>query len=217
MRDQLKYPCLIYDLDGTLIDSLKDIAAALNTSRAQFNLPEYSLETIMPMIGHGLKHLVECSFKDDDVDIDVALKRAEEAYRQNPFQHSTIFPGVTDTLKRFQQAGASQYIVSNKPSFLIPAVLDHLKLSHYFTKAFGGDDFEKRKPNPLAIQHILNLEKGFSLNQMLMVGDMAPDLDMARNAGIDSVFCTFGYANASLDANYTINQFSELIQITELC
>ena len=217
MSYQFPYRCIIYDLDGTLIDSRADIAAALNAGRAHFNLSTLSLDEVLPMIGHGLNNLVENGFKGETTSAEAAFPIVEKAYREKPCEHSIPYPGVLEALNYFQENSISQYIVSNKPSVLIPIVLKTLNLSSYFKQAFGADDFPKRKPDPMAIAHILKLEKGLEPSQFLMVGDMSPDIEIAQRAGIDSAFCSYGYSPSPIPATYCLQQFSDLTKINKLC
>lgn len=217
MTSRFPYHLVIYDLDGTLIDSRQDIAAALNHARQHFKLREFSLDEVLPMIGHGLRHLVECGFANTTIDREHAFQITQKAYQDHPCRFSQPFPGVVETLKKLKDQNIAQYIVSNKPTFLIPSVLQTLDLTQYFKKAFGGEDFSKRKPDPMAIEHILELEKDLKKTDCLMVGDMTPDLEMAKQAGIHSAFCQFGYATSTLQAQYHLTQFSDLINISSPC
>jgi len=217
MLDNFPYSCIVYDLDGTLIDSRKDIAAALNAGRNHFNLKSLHLENILPMIGHGLPNLVEKGFLNEDITVQNALPIVQQFYQDNPTTHTTVYPHVIETLTHFKSAGIQQYILSNKPSFLVPLVLDALNLSCYFKHSYGGEDFPKRKPDPIALRHIISSETSLNSSEFLMVGDMSPDIDMAKNAGIDSAFCQYGYSPTQLDATHQIQHFSDLTKITPLC
>lgn len=217
MKHHFPYRLVIYDLDGTLIDSRQDIAAALNRARSHYGLPEYSLDEVLPMIGHGLRHLVECGFAKTDIDIEQAFQVTKQAYQEYPCRYSKTFPGVIKTLKELKCLGVVQYIISNKPSVLIPSVLQALNLTPFFKKAYGGEDFPKRKPDPMAIEHILSLEPDLNKADCLMVGDMSPDLDMAHRAGIHSVFCEFGYSTTELQADHSLQQFTDLLNLSSLC
>jgi len=217
MPDKFPYRCIVYDLDGTLIDSRADIAAALNAGRAHFDLPAFSLDEVLPMIGHGLNNLVENGFRGETVSVKTALPIVEKAYRERPCEHSVPYSGVIETLAYFQKDNIAQYIVSNKPSCLIPIVLKTLNLASYFKQAFGADDFPRRKPDPMAIFSILELEKNLDPSQVLMVGDMSPDIEIAQRAGIDSAFCSYGYSPTVIATTYCLQQFSDLTQISRLC
>jgi phosphoglycolate phosphatase len=217
MSEIFPYSCVIYDLDGTLIDSRLDIAAALNQARAHFKLPEHNLDDVMPMIGHGLRHLVECGFANSEINIEQAFEVTKQTYQEQPCRFSKPFPGVLKTLEQLQECGIIQYIVSNKPTFLVPSVLQNLNMTTYFKQAFGGEDFPKRKPNPMAIEYILEQEPKLNKKDLLMVGDMNPDLEMANRAGIDSAFCQFGYATSTLKASHQLQQFSDLLNLTSSC
>ena len=156
-------------------------------------------------------------FENTNIDLNEAISIVKDSYQDNPCEHSTLFEGVAETLKTFHEKGIAQIIISNKPSFLIPLVLEGLGIQNLFLKAYGGEDFPKRKPHPMAVEAVFNLNPKYNHNNVLMVGDMSPDIDMAKNAGIDSVFCAYGYATQPLEATFQIQSFSELENLNIQC
>lgn len=202
---------IIFDLDGTLIDSRADIAAALNTVRAHYNWPALELEAVIPMIGNGLPKLIERGLAGTGIPVDEALPIALEYYREHPSDLTKIYDGVPETLQKLQQRGLPLAIISNKPTALVQPVLQSLKLDAFFDITIGGEDYPERKPSPLAA---LDLAKRWQLpcSSILMVGDMNPDADMATAAGMPFAFCEYGYSAQALASDLQLQHFSQLLE-----
>jgi phosphoglycolate phosphatase len=206
---------IIFDLDGTLIDSRADITAALNHSRQHFSLPEHDLEDVIPMIGKGLPHLIEMGFKDAPQHIEAAIDISTHYYQSCPSKKTIIFSGVVETLKKISDHGIPMAIISNKPSALIGPVLDSLHLSSFFDAAIGGEDYPERKPSPLAA---MDLCKKWNLDphEVAMVGDMSPDMEMAKAAHMPFIFCNYGYSAEKLQAQSYLDEFSDLLSVLSI-
>jgi phosphoglycolate phosphatase len=205
MPPKPKYKAAIFDLDGTLIDSRADISAALNWARSQSGLEELPLEKVLPMIGHGLPSLIKKGFADSPFDPDTKVPLAMEHYLRHPCRFSSLYPGVLETLASLSIPMA---IVSNKPTQLIEPVLQLTSLKPHFELRFGGEDFPHRKPHPAAAVHCCE-HWNLAPEQVLMVGDMEPDADFAKNAGMKFAFCAYGYSSQSIEADHNLNSFSE--------
>jgi len=203
------YQGYIFDLDGTLIDSSGDIAGAINQARSNLGLTALSKEAVLPMIGNGLPTLVERAFADSDIPYSQdLLDLVRRCYLEDPCSSTVIYPGVMATLEVLSSRPLA--IISNKPSELMKPTLTQLGLLHFFDLAIGGEDFPQKKPHPEAALHILARWQ-LSPREVLMVGDMHPDRDLARNAGLRFAHCRYGFLNEALEADHTLHSFQELL------
>lgn len=201
---------VVFDFDGTLFDTREDIADAVNFARRRFGLPELALEEITQMVGYGVQTLTDRAFAGTGVEPSEALPVLMEYYRAFPSVKSRLYPGVAETLPRIQ---ALKAIVSNKPEELVCRMLEQHGLSGQFVRVAGGDTFDRRKPDPLAIE-ILCRQFEVEANEVLVVGDHAPDVEMARSAGAWSVFCRYGFFTVDpVGADFQIGAFPELLGV----
>jgi phosphoglycolate phosphatase len=205
------------DLDGTLIDSAPDIAAALNRRLAAAGLGPLSLTAITRMIGDGAKVLLTRGFAAAGRPLAGAALDAEaEAYiadyERNALVETRPYPGVPETLAALAEAGHTLAVVTNKPAGATRIVLDALGLAGLFAAVAGGDSFAVRKPDP---GHLLGALAALDTPpaDAVMVGDHRNDLLAARGAGVASVYAAFGYGeedHAALGAVAAIDRFADL-------
>ena len=210
---------LIFDLDGTLLDTLPDIARAINDALAKEGYPySFSLEQAKSLIGGGADRLVKKALKEDGDDPEkfAALKKEYmplyEAYQK---EHTKPFPGLEDALRAFQSAGIAMFVVSNKPDALaqivVPAFLPNL-----FQGISGQKEGEAPKPNPSSTLRIIN-RHGLKKSETLYVGDSSFDVDTAHNAGLRSVLVKWGYGFYSDEllgkSDYSVSSPEELISL----
>ncbi|WP_291296488.1 HAD-IA family hydrolase [Elioraea sp.] len=205
------------DLDGTLIDSAPDIAAALNRRLAASGLGPLSLAAITRMIGDGAKVLLTRGFaaagrpiSGPALDDEAAAYIAD--YERNALIETRPYPGVPETLAALADAGHALAVVTNKPAEATRIVLDALGLAGMFATVAGGDSFPVRKPDP---GHLLGALAALDIpsSRAVMVGDHRNDLLAARGAGIASVYAAFGYGeedHAALGAIAAIDRFADL-------
>ena len=129
---------IIFDLDGTLIDSRRDLAAGVNHMRAHYDLSPLSLEMASSYIGDGVRKLVERSLQGADVDLDEAVRINKEYYFSHLTVYTTLYAGVADGLRRLASAGHKLALLTNKPGDPSRAILHHFELDHFFTSIIGG-------------------------------------------------------------------------------
>ena len=189
---------VMIDLDGTLLDTIPDLAAATNLMLESLGRAPLPLETVRTFVGKGIPRLVERALAGDiDGCVDeAAMARAlsvfERFYTQVNGRHTTIYPGVREGLERFRAAGFLLACVTNKAGAFTAPLLERMELAPYFALTVAGDTLPRKKPDPLQLLHACEYF-GVEPPQMLMVGDSVNDVQAARAAGCP-VFCVpYGY------------------------
>jgi phosphoglycolate phosphatase len=214
-----RFDAIVFDLDGTLVETAPDLAGALNHTLGAAGLPAVSVETVRHMIGDGARMLLKRGVAEAGRELDEAeLERWFEALLEHYWHHvadqSLPFPGVTRQLARFRDAGLKLAVCTNKPIRLTEKLLELLDLAQHFDAVLGGDSLAVRKPDP---EHILGTLRaiGSRPERAVMIGDSANDVAAARNAGLPVVVVSFGYtavAPAELGADAVIDHFDELAE-----
>lgn len=206
----LKSLLLIFDLDGTLIDSRADLAAGINHMRAHYDLEPLPVDVIGGYVGDGVRKLVERSLQDAAVDLDEALEINTQYYRANLTVHTTLYPGVAEGLQRLKNAGHQLAVLTNKPGDPSRKILKHFALDHLFAAIIGGGDIAQLKPEPEGIFRCAELA-GVPLERVWMVGDHYTDLLVARNADVKRAFVRYGFGEErGLDPDQYFDSFAEL-------
>lgn len=208
---------LLCDLDGTLVDTVHDLAAALNRLLAEAGLPGRPESEVRRLVGRGAARLVADGFAAAgrplaEADWDQAVKRFLAIYEADPAAHSPPYPGVAATLARLQDAGWRLGVCTNKPQAPAQAILRALDLAPYFDAVGGGDRFPARKPDGAHVHATLEL-MGAEPAAAVLVGDSRIDVMAARDAGIPMVLVTYGYGEpdlASLGPAAVIDRFDAL-------
>lgn len=208
---------VVWDLDGTLVDSAADIAASLNRLLAEQDLPALGDERIRDMIGEGVATLIRRGLAAHDVTADDGrlyelVQRFLAIYSALATESTRLFPGAREVLKTFSDSGLRQAICTNKPEAIARQVLSGLGIARYFDVVVGGDTLARNKPDPLPLRTAL-AGLGVTPEQALMVGDSSIDVLMAHAAGVNVAFVTFGYGPEPPDAqraDYRIDQLAEL-------
>jgi phosphoglycolate phosphatase len=185
---------LVFDLDGTLIDSAPDIHAAANRLLATEGLPPQSFAALRAMIGHGVPHLIDRLLAAAGQPADPArAARLTAAYidgYEAAVDLTRPYPGVPQALARLAQAGHPMGLCTNKPMAAVRAVLQHLDLATYFPVILAGDSLPTRKPHPASLHAAIAALGG---GAALYVGDHEVDADTARAAGVPFLLFTEGY------------------------
>ena len=185
---------IIFDLDGTLIDSRKDLVTSVNLTRKGYNLEELDFVTIVSFIGNGTRKLVERSFENTNVNIDEAFSIYKNHYSEHLADETFCYPGVKELLEKAKKLSIKTAVVTNKHEEATRKILKILKIDCYFDIILGADSMDFHKPSP---EPLLYVAKKWKLKQeeVIMVGDHWTDIAAARNAGIKSVFVNFGFGN----------------------
>ena len=201
---------LMFDLDGTLIDSRADLTTAVNLMRDHYGLPALPGDTVAGFIGDGIHKLVERALQGTLIDVSEAVKVTAGHYREHMLDRTTLYPGVEEGLRRLNGAGHRLALISNKPSAFCGELLAHFGVAECFQLVLGGDDTAHRKPHPEPLQKAM---RHFSMppQQSWMIGDYAIDLQAARQAGCKSVFVTYGIGSIGQEApDLIFTSFAEL-------
>ncbi|PKF63692.1 phosphoglycolate phosphatase [Psychromonas sp. psych-6C06] len=192
---------ILFDLDGTLIDSAPDLALAINHMLTSLGRETFSDDLIRSWVGNGAQVIVKRGLSGkadyDDADIDVALfdKSLEiflNFYANNLCVDTVTYPNVRSTLKILKAQGYRLVIVTNKPFDFIEPILDGLQLDGLFELCLGGDSLPVRKPDPLPLLHVCS-KLGVTPEECVMVGDSKNDILAANAANMQSIGLTYGY------------------------
>jgi phosphoglycolate phosphatase len=195
---------LIFDLDGTLVDSREDLANSINAMLRHFGRKELPHEVIASYIGDGAPMLVRRSLGDPDDEnfVQDALLYFMAWYREHKLDTTYVYEGIKESLDAIQKSRDGQplkmAVLSNKPVGPSRAIVDALGLGQYFFQVYGGNSFHTKKPDPAGVQALLE-EAAVFAEETIIVGDSDIDVLTARNAGIYSVGVTYGLAPHTLE------------------
>jgi len=184
---------IIFDLDGTLVDSLRDITAALNSALAEVNRPLADREQVRRWVGDGLRTLCRRAWPDaDDRALARLLEAAERHYRRTCVQTTRPYPNILKMLDLLMDRGGRLAVLSNKPHELTMEVLERLSMARFFMEIRGAGAEEHRKPSPTIALHLAS-RMGARPAQVFFVGDSLVDIQTARNASMRAVAVTWGF------------------------
>jgi len=192
---------VIFDLDGTLIDSRLDLIHSVNAMLRHLGRPELPGDVVASYVGDGAPMLVRRALGDpkDEKVLNDALEYFLAYYKKHKLDHTTVYAGIPEVLQQIQSNGSQRKmaVLSNKPVNPSRAIVDALGLGRFFTHVYGGNSFETKKPDPLGIRTILK-EAGVTPEQALIVGDSSIDVLTGRNAGLATCGVTYGFAPHTL-------------------
>jgi phosphoglycolate phosphatase len=203
---------LIFDLDGTLVDSAPDLATALNGLLAELGRPPLAETTVRSMVGDGAGALVQRGLAASGLavaDQPSALKRFLALYRDCLIDQTRAYPEVEAVLERLQGEGHKLGICTNKPYDPTQRILKALKLDHFFGMVIGGDSLPKRKPDPEPLLAAI-AGLGGTTSTAVMIGDSANDVLCARAAAVTAILIPSDYGNPAKDADLKLARFSDL-------
>jgi len=182
---------LIFDLDGTLMDTRRDLCTAVNLMRGHYGLPPLPVDIVVGYVGNGVRNLVTRSLQDFPADLDQAVRIESQFYRQHLHDETALYPGVEEGLRRLRAAGYVLALISNKPTDACLELLRHFKLADLFTSVMGGGSVRELKPHPEAVLKTMQSVRA-DPERTWMIGDHHTDLETARRAGVKSAFVTYG-------------------------
>ncbi|WP_422089890.1 phosphoglycolate phosphatase [Tenacibaculum ovolyticum] len=214
---------IIFDFDGTLINSIPDLTLAINKMLSHYKLSSLTVKQVTPFIGNGAKPLVkralEYSIKDEKISkelLDEAFEIYFSAYKEVTCDETYMYAGVLETLNYLNGKGYKMVICTNKPFGFVEPILDKLSIKHFFKYWVGEDSLSEKKPNAMPLFHLAN-EMNTTIERSIMVGDSKNDILAAQNASMESIGVSYGYnynENIS-DYNPTIvvDNFSDLQEL----
>ena len=204
---------IIFDLDGTLVDSYRDIAASVNEFLEKRGKEPLPPGRIYGFIGRGVRKLLDRALGGlaSEEELDRAIGQFLPIYRNHLLDTTRPFPGVMEALARLEKSNHLA-VLTNKPRVEAVAILDGLTMSRFFRWIFGGESFPRRKPDPAGVNALIDLA-GASRDRTLLVGDSGVDFETARNAAV--AFCLVSYGRETealrkLNPDYLVDRLDEL-------
>jgi phosphoglycolate phosphatase len=199
---------VIFDLDGTLIDSRLDLVHSVNAALRHIGRPELPEDVIASYVGDGAPILIQRALGGEVVDEALVRKGLEfflSYYRAHKLDHTTVYPGVAEALAAIQNSASQSQnggprnlaVLSNKPVGPSKAIVEALGLGQFFSQVYGGNSFPTKKPDPEGARRLLE-EYGVQPQQAAMIGDSHVDVNTGRNAGMVTVGVTYGFAPHTL-------------------
>lgn len=209
---------VIWDLDGTLIDSAPDLAAVLNGLLRDHDLATHSLGQVKAMIGGGIPRLVERGWAASGEiltadELGRLSGRFIERYAAAASDRTRLYPAVTEVLGELRRRGVAQAVCTNKLAAIARQILVDLRVADHFVVVVGGDSTAEKKPHPLPLRICLDAF-AFAPEEVVMVGDTAIDRDAGHAAGLPVVLLRSGYSRAPVDglgADAVVNGVSDLL------
>lgn len=184
---------VLFDLDGTLVDSLADLTDAVNHMRTSMGRDAIDSATVRGMVGKGSRNLVQQALNSDaDELVEQGLRLFTDFNRDHIADKSRLYPGMKDALELLAERGIPMAIVSNKNEYLSRLILETLDIDRFFSNICGGDTFPERKPSPLPLLRVMD-SLGYPPDKTVMVGDSINDIQAGRLAGTATIGCTWGY------------------------
>jgi phosphoglycolate phosphatase len=195
---------VIFDLDGTLIDSRLDLVHSVNAALRHIGRPELPEDVIASYVGDGAPILIQRALGGETVDESLVRKGLEfflSYYREHKLDHTTVYPGIAEALAAIQnwQNGVPRKmaVLSNKPVVPSRAIVEALGLGPFFSQVYGGNSFPTKKPDPEGVRTLLE-ENGARPDQAVIVGDSHVDIRTGRNASLHTIGVTYGFAPHTL-------------------
>jgi len=210
-------PVAIFDLDGTLIDAVMDIATSVNRRLVERGLAPLRREEATPFLGDGLSVFARRAFDLRRVTVSTdEIRACVHEYTRAPIVHTQLYPGVAETLGILSRAGWRLAVCTNKVELAADAILEQLGVHKYFDVVCGGDTVTHRKPDPRHLQQVLS-RGGFEGHPAVMIGDNRVDVVAARGCGMPCVFAAWGYGTRDMAgmADSISFKFKELPGILE--
>lgn len=186
---------VVFDLDGTLVNSIYDIADCVNLALSSENLPQNSLKEYYTFVGNGMENLIRRALKDksEDENLYKAVRtRFDILYKEHCNDKTTPYEGVPELLQRLNSQGIMTAVLTNKAHEFVTGILHRCFPDHRFHIALGNKDCIARKPDPHGLLYLIE-EAGVSLSDCVYVGDSEVDVATAENAGMDLVCVTWGF------------------------
>lgn len=208
---------IIYDLDGTLVDTLEDLAAAVNEMLRLCQAPPLALSEVRRCVGRGVRELVRRALKTDEAKrLDDGIQVFQAYYERHLLDHTRLYPGAREILEHFKDR--RQAVLTNKPNPFSRDIVEALGVAPYLFELVAGDAGFPKKPDPSAVHALMRVAE-VSPDETLMVGDSPIDVETARNAGVEAVCLLHGLSDeAELSAaspDVLVRDFAELLALVK--
>ncbi|HEV8413403.1 MAG TPA: HAD-IA family hydrolase [Bryobacteraceae bacterium] len=213
-RESRNADLLVFDLDGTLVDSQRDLTESVNATRAWMGLGSLPAEIVARYVGNGAPVLVQRALPDaSEEDWSRALKYFLDYYREHMLDSTRLYPGVREALDQLHAAGIPLAVLTNKPIRFTLQMLEGLRLDLHFFRVYGGNSFPEKKPDPTGLNALI-AEARAGRDRTVMVGDSAVDVQTARNAGTRACGVRWGLQPETFVASppdFLIDDMRELV------
>jgi phosphoglycolate phosphatase len=207
---------LIFDLDGTLIDSKLDLASSVNAMRVHLGETPLPNETVYSYVGNGAPVLVRRALPNrGEAEIERGLQFFLDYYRAHMLDETVLYPGVKAALDHLLDAQVKMAILTNKPVKFSERIIDGLGLAGHFFRIYGGNSFEEKKPHPVGIEKLMQ-ESGIGRDQTIMIGDSSVDILTARNAQVRACGVSWGFQPESFriaEPDFIIDHMFQLVDL----
>ena len=206
---------IIFDLDGTLIDSKQDLIHSVNAMLGEMKRPHLAADVISGYIGHGAPQLVARALgaSATEEQLKHALEFFLRYYEEHKMDNTRAYPGVAETLTKLEKT--TKAVLTNKPVNISGRILKELALAKHFRAIYGGNSFETKKPDPLGANTILR-EFGIAATEALIVGDSEVDVQTGRNAGMRVAAVNYGFGihdRGAYPADVYLERFADLLEL----
>ena len=208
---------ILYDLDGTLVDTRRDIINGVRYALEVLKGPDLTDDEIKDCVGTGLHALIKQVFRTEDEKLaDQGSKLYREYYKKHMLDHTKLYPGAREFLEYFKDR--KQAVITNKPNPFSSQILEALGVAHFFIAILAGDNGLPFKPDPAAIRHLIE-ETGVTAKEVIFVGDSPIDIQSARNAGVEVVTLSHGFASEATlreaGPDHIVRDFAELLRLAQ--
>lgn len=193
----MKKKMVVFDLDGTLLNTLRDINSALNYGLSLYSIPPLSLFETRSIIGRGLRNATEAAIlksgvRIEDEEVDLMYEMIISYYNNHPSTYSSFYPGIEELLKRIEENGMKMAILSNKKDEIVQKIVKDKLSAFSFSSVIGQTNRFPLKPNPSSLFYIIEKEK-MKKEDVIYIGDSEVDYSLSKNANVDSIIVSYGF------------------------
>lgn len=214
MTGRFERDLVVFDLDGTLVDSQQDLTDAVNATRVWMGLAPLPSKNVARYVGNGAPVLIQRALPDaGEEDWSKGLQYFLDYYRDHMLDATTLYPGVKESLDRLQSAGVPMALLTNKPVRFTERMLKGLGIDAHFFRVYGGNSFPEKKPHPMGLEALV-AESGAERSRTIMVGDSAVDVQTARNASVQACGVSWGFQPETFAASppdFVIDEMRQLV------
>lgn len=208
----------LFDFDGTLVNTSKDVMDAVNYMRKQYKLPDIDIEMTISLIGKGQRYTVEQAIMDgEEINYEEANQHYDNYFTKNLGKRAVFYPHVVETLLELEKKGKTLGIVSNKYSYYIEKILKELNCPVNFDFIYGPDILKVTKPDPEYILKACSSKK-IEKSKTVLIGDSVHDIDTGKNAEVTTVYVTYGFSKdkekLKNTADYNVELFNKILELS---